>query len=177
MGLELWEEFEGGLPDVIVYPTGGGVGLIGMWKGFEELAAMGLIGSKRPRMIAAQADGCQPIVKAFKAHASASVMFENASTVAAGLRVPKPLGDFLILEDLYASGGEAVAATDEELMAACRDMAVLEGVFGAPESGASLAAIQKLVALEKIGRDESVVLFSTGGGYKYGEAWRAALEK
>jgi threonine synthase len=175
MGYELWEEFDGALPDVIVYPTGGGVGLIGMWKAFEELEAMGLIDSKRPRMIAAQAEGCAPIVRAFNQHANTSEKWENATTVASGLRVPKALGDFLILEDLYASHGDAVAASDEELMAACREMARLEGILGAPESGAGLAAIQKLLIAGKIGRDESVVLFSTGGGYKYLEAWQSAL--
>jgi threonine synthase len=175
MGYELWEELNGTLPDVIVYPTGGGVGLIGMWKAFEELEAMGLSGTRRPRMIAAQAAGCAPIVRAFEQHAPASDRWENAATVAAGLRVPKPLGDFLILADVYASGGEAVAATDEELMAACRDMARLEGILGAPESGAALAAIQKLVAQGKIARGESVVLFNTGSGYKYLEAWQAVV--
>jgi threonine synthase len=175
MGYELWEEFDGQLPDVIVYPTGGGVGLIGMWKAFEELEAMRLIDSRRPRMIAAQAEGCAPIVRAFEKHAGVSEKWENASTVAAGLRVPKALGDFLILEDIYASHGEAVAATDSELMAACRNIARLEGMLAAPESGAGMAAIQKLVAAKKIGRDETVVLFSTGGGYKYMEAWQTAL--
>jgi len=175
MGYELWEEFGGTLPDVIVYPTGGGVGLIGMWKAFEELAAMGLIDGKRPRMISAQAAGCAPIVRAFEQHAATSEKWEHASTVASGLRVPKALGDFLILEDIYASHGEAVAATDTELMDACREMARLEGILGAPESGAGLAAIQKLVSAKKIGRDETVVLFSTGGGYKYTEAWQSAL--
>ena len=109
MGYELWEEFGGKLPDVIIYPTGGGVGLIGMWKAFEELEAMGFIGGERPRMISAQAAGCAPIVQAFEQHRDSSDFFENAATVASGLRVPKPLGDFLILADLYASGGEAVA--------------------------------------------------------------------
>jgi threonine synthase len=175
MGYELWEEFDGTLPDVIVYPTGGGVGLIGMWKAFDELEAMGLVDSRRPRMIAAQAEGCAPIVKAFEQHAAVSVKWENAATVAAGLRVPKALGDFLILEDIYASNGVAVAVSDAELMAACRDMARLEGIFAAPESGAGLAAIQKLVAAKKIERNETVVLFSTGGGYKYVEAWNSAI--
>src|SRR5215213_9878414 len=129
MGYELWEEFGGKLPDVIVYPTGGGVGLIGMWKAFEELEAMGLAGNARPRMISAQAAGCAPIVQAFEQRRDSSEFFENAATVASGLRVPKPLGDFLILGDLYASGGQAVAATDAEMLAACRDMAALEGIF------------------------------------------------
>ena len=176
MGYELWEEFGGELPDVIVYPTGGGVGLIGMWKAFEELEAMGLIGRERPRMIAAQAAGCAPIVTAFERHSASSDFFTNAATLASGLRVPKPLGDFLILADLYASHGEAVAATDDEMLAACREMAALEGVFAAPEGGAGLVAVEKLVADRKIQRDETVVLFNTGSGYKYVEAWQAALE-
>ncbi len=175
MGYELWEEFDQSLPDVIVYPTGGGVGLIGMWKAFEELEAMGLLRGKRPRMISAQAAGCAPIVRAFEQHAGVSVKWENAETVASGLRVPKALGDFLILEDLYASGGEAIAATDDELMTACKAIARLEGILAAPESGAGMAAIQKLVAAKKISADETVVLFSTGGGYKYLEAWNAAM--
>ena len=177
MGYELWEEFGGKLPDVIVYPTGGGVGLIGMWKAFEELEAMGFIGGERPRMISAQAAGCAPIVQAFEQHRDSSEFFENASTVASGLRVPKPLGDFLILADLYASGGEAVPATDDEMLAACRDMAAFEGIFAAPEGGAGLVATTKLVKAKKIHDTDTVVLFNTGSGYKYLEAWQAALEK
>jgi threonine synthase len=175
MGYELWEEFGGRLPDVIVYPTGGGVGLIGMWKAFEELEAMGLAGSHRPRMIAAQAEGCAPIVKAFECRAAVSERWDHAATVAAGLRVPKALGDFLILADIYASNGEAVAVGDEALMTACREMARLEGIFAAPEGGAGLVAIQRLVEQRRIGARESVVLFNTGSGHKYLEAWNAAL--
>ena len=175
MGYELWEAFNGALPDVIVYPTGGGVGLIGMWKAFDELEAMGLTGRQRPRMIAAQAAGCAPIVRAFEQHADASVKWEDAATVAAGLRVPKALGDFIILADIYASRGEAVAVSDDALMAACRDMARLEGIFAAPEGGAGLAAIERLVHDGKIAGDESVVLFNTGSGYKYLEAWQSAV--
>jgi threonine synthase len=177
MGYELWEEFGGKLPDVIIYPTGGGVGLIGMWKAFEELETMGCIGGERPRMIAAQAAGCAPIVKAFEQHGERSEFWNNAATLASGLRVPKPLGDFLILADLYASHGEAVSATDDEMLAACRDMAALEGIFAAPEGGAGLVAARKLVEKKKIQRDETVVLFNTGSGYKYTEAWQAALER
>jgi len=176
MGYELWEEFGGELPDVIVYPTGGGVGLIGMCKAFDELEAMGLAGSARPRMIAVQADGCAPIVRAFEAHAGASEFWQGAATVASGLRVPKALGDFIILADLYATGGEAVAVADDDLMRACRDLARLEGVFAAPEGGAGLAAVERLVAAGRIARGESVVVFNTGSGYKYLEAWQAALE-
>jgi len=174
MGYELWEDFGGELPDVIVYPTGGGVGLIGMWKAFEELEAMGFIGNERPRMIAVQAAGCAPIVRAFEKHADVSEFWNDAATVASGLRVPKALGDFIVLADVYASGGEAVAATDDELMRACAALAELEGVFAAPEGGAGLVAVEKLVAVGKIARDERVVVFNTGSGYKYLEAWRAA---
>jgi threonine synthase len=175
MGYELWEQFDGALPDVIVYPTGGGVGLIGMWKAFEELETIGLIDSRRPRMIAAQAAGCAPIVRAFEHRANSSERWENAATLAAGLRVPKPLGDFLILADIYASLGAAVSTNDDEIMEACRELARLEGILAAPESGAGLAAIRTLVSEKKIGRDESVVLFNTGAGYKYSEAWQSAL--
>lgn len=175
MGYELWEDFGGSLPDVIVYPTGGGVGLIGMWKAFAELEAMGRIGKERPRMISAQAAGCAPIVRAFERHEEKSEFWNNAATVASGLRVPKALGDFLILEGVYRSGGAAVAASDDEMMRACRLMAELEGIFAAPEGGAGLAAIQKLVDRGKIKRDEKVVLFNTGSGYKYVEAWQTAL--
>jgi threonine synthase len=140
-----------------------------------KILSVSLTGSRRPRMIAAQAAGCAPIVRAFDRRAPASEAWEHAATVAAGLRVPKPLGDFLILAGVYASGGQAVAIDDEELMAACRDMARLEGILAAPEGGAGLAAIQQLVARGQIARGESVVLFNTGSGYKYLEAWQAAL--
>jgi threonine synthase len=176
MGYELWEQLGGALPDVIVYPTGGGVGLIGMWKAFEELEAMGCIGRERPRMIAAQAAGCAPIVRAFEQGAATSEKWEQAETVAAGLRVPKALGDFIILADIYASRGDAVAATDQELMDACRDIARLEGILAAPESGAGLVAVRKLARRGRIAPDETVVLFNTGSGYKYLEAWQAALD-
>ena len=175
MGYELAEQFNWRLPEVIVYPTGGGTGLIGMWKAFEELETMGLTGSDRPRMIAAQAAGCAPIVRAFEQHGGTSEFFSDAATIASGLRVPKPLGDFLILDHLYASHGEAVSASDDEMLAACRSMAELEGIFAAPEGGAGLVAGRKLAGQKKIQRDETVVLFNTGSGYKYVEAWQAAL--
>jgi threonine synthase len=177
MGYELWEQFGGSLPDVIVYPTGGGVGLIGMWKAFEELEAMGLVDRQRPRMIAAQASGCAPIVRAFEQKAAASEKWSPATTLAAGLRVPKPLGDFIILAALYASNGDAVCVTDDESMSSCRDLARFEGILAAPEGGAGLAAIGKLAASGKINPEESVVLFNTGSGYKYLEAWQSAIRK
>ncbi len=175
MGYELWEGFEGHLPDVIVYPTGGGVGLIGMWKAFEEMETMGWIGKERPRMVVAQAAGCAPVVKAFEDHSDHTEFWKDARTIASGLRVPKALGDFLILKSVYDSHGEAVAATDDEMMTACRDMAALEGIFAAPEGGAGLVAVKKLVDGGKIQADETVVVFNTGSGYKYTEAWQAAL--
>jgi len=175
MGYELWEQFGGPLPDVIVYPTGGGVGLIGMWKAFDELESMGHIGLARPRMVAAQAAGCAPIVRAFEAGSATSEFWENASTIASGLRVPKALGDFLILDALYASGGHAVAVSDEELLRSCRQLAELEGILAAPESGAGLAAVATLTARGLVGPRETVVIFNTGSGYKYPEAWERAL--
>jgi threonine synthase len=176
MGYELWEQLEGELPEVIVYPTGGGVGLIGMWKAFDELETMGLIGPRRPRMVAVQAEGCAPIVRAFEVGAETSEHWSGAATVAAGLRVPKALGDFLILAALYASAGEAVAVGDAELMGASRTLARLEGIFAAPEGGAGIAAVARLTAAGKIAPDERVVVFNTGSGYKYLEAWGAALD-
>ena len=175
MGYELWEEFGGKLPDVIVYPTGGGVGLIGMWKAFEEMEAMGWIGMERPRMVTVQASGCAPIVEAFEKGDESADFWNNAATIASGLRVPKALGDFLILSALRASRGAAVAATDEQMLAACRDLASLEGIFAAPEGGATVVAIQKLLARGEVKPDETIVLFNTGTGYKYVEAWEAAL--
>jgi threonine synthase len=175
MGYELWEQLNGMLPDVIVYPTGGGVGLIGMWKAFAEMEEMGWIGKERPRMIAAQAAGCAPVVKAFERGARSVDFFSNAATIASGLRVPKPLGDFLILDYVRASHGEAVAATDSEMLAACREMAAFEGIFASPEGGACVVAIGKLLKVGKVQPDETVVLFNTGCGYKYAEAWQEAL--
>ncbi len=176
MAFELWEQFGGTLPHVIIYPTGGGVGLIGMWKAFEEMEAMGWIGLERPRMVSVQAAGCAPIVEALEKGGESAEFWENAATIASGLRVPKALGDFLILSALRASLGTAVAATDDEMLAAGRELAALEGILAAPEGAATLVAARKLVAQKWIEPGETVVLFNTGSGYKYSEAWRAALE-
>jgi threonine synthase len=176
MAFELWEQFAGELPDVVIYPTGGGVGLIGMWKAFDEMEAMGWIGPERPRMVSVQAAGCAPIVEAFEKGGESAEFWDHAATIAAGLRVPKPLGDYLILSALRASLGTAVAATDEEMLAAGRELAALEGIFAAPEGAATLVAARKLVAEKWIAPDETVVVFNTGSGYKYSEAWQAALE-
>jgi len=176
MGYELWEQFEGKIPDVILYPTGGGVGLIGMCKAFDEMQEMGWIGAERPRMVAVQATGCAPIVKAWEAHQSASQFFQNAATIASGLRVPGPLGDFLILRMLQQTNGTALAVSDEEMLEAGKELASLEGIFAAPEGAATVSAARKLAAAGWIKPEESIVLFNTGTGYKYSEAWQRALQ-
>jgi threonine synthase len=176
MGYELWEQFEGQLPDVILYPTGGGVGLIGMCKAFDEMQEMGWIGPERPRMVAVQATGCAPIVKAWEAHQASSQFFQNAATIASGLRVPGPLGDFLILRMLQQTKGTALAVSDEEMLQAGKELASLEGIFAAPEGAATVTAARKLAASGWIKPHEWVVLFNTGTGYKYSEAWQRALQ-
>src|SRR5215471_4171804 len=175
MGYELWEQFGGKLPDVIFYPTGGGVGLIGMCKAFDEMEEMGWIGSERPRMVAVQAEGCAPIAKAWKEERATSEFFPNAATVASGLRVPGPLGDVLILRMLKQTSGTALTVSDEEMMQAGRELGSLEGIFAAPEGAATVAAVRKLAASGWIKPNETVVLFNTGTGYKYSEAWERAL--
>ena len=175
MAYELFEQFDGRLPDAIIYPTGGGVGLIGMWKAFDEMQALGWIGRERPRMVVVQASGCAPIVKAFEQNATASEFWDGAATIASGLRVPKALGDFLVLNALRESRGIAVSATDDEMLAAARELAALEGLFVAPEGAATLVAARKLVAQKWLRPGDSVVLFNTGTGYKYSEAWERAL--
>jgi threonine synthase len=170
MGYELAEQFGWDLPDVILYPTGGGTGLIGMWKAFDEMEHMGWIGSTRPRMVSVQASGCAPIVRAFEAGAEAADEFENAHTVAAGLRVPKAIGDFLILRAVRASHGTAIAVEDDELIEGVRTVAETEGIFAAPEGGACVAALQHLAETGWVSRDERIVIFNTGTGVKYLEA-------
>jgi threonine synthase len=167
MGYEIAEQMNWKLPQGIIYPTGGGVGMIGMWKAFDELEKLGWIGAERPKMVTVQAAGCAPIVKAWEAGKSVSEMWEGAVTFAAGLRVPKAYGDYLILDILKKSGGAAVAATDEEILAAMRSWASVEGIFAAPEGAASLVAYQKLLASGFFRADDTVVLFNTGSAYKY----------
>jgi threonine synthase len=171
MGYELAEQMGWSLPDAIFYPTGGGVGLIGMWKAFAELEALGWIGPKRPKMIAVQAEGCQPIVRAFEQGAERSEFFEGARTVSSGLRVPKPLGDFLILRAVRESGGTAIAVSDAESLDAGVELATNEGVFVAPEGAACVAALRKLLASGFLKPDESIVIYNTGAGLKYLEAY------
>src|SRR5438105_2153592 len=176
MGYELWEQFGGKLPHVIFYPTGGGVGLIGMCKAFDELQEMGKIGRERPRMVAVQADGCAPIVKAWEANQHSAQFFQNAATIASGLRVPGPLGDQLILRMLRQTNGTAIAVTDKEMLYAGRELASLAGIFAAPEGAATVVAARILAASGWIKPHETAVLFNTGTGYKYSEAWEKALK-
>lgn len=176
MGYELWEQFGGKLPDVIIYPTGGGVGLIGMCKAFDEMQEMGWIGASRPRMVSVQAAGCAPIVKAWEAHRESSEFFQNAATLASGLRVPGALGDFIILRMLRQTNGTALSVTDEEMLEAGKQLASLEGIFAAPEGAATVAAARKLANSGWIKPNETAVLFNTGTGYKYSEAWQRALQ-
>src|SRR3989440_2235297 len=171
MGYELAELFDWELPDVIMYPTGGGTGLIGMWKAFDEMEQMGWIGSKRPRMVTVQASGCAPIVRAFEEGKRFADEFPNAQTTASGLRVPKAIGDFLIINALPASGGTALAVTDEELIDATKEIGAAEGIFCAPEGAACLPALKKMLTNGSVKPNERVVLFNTGSGVKYIECF------
>ena len=174
LGYELAEQLDWELPDVIVYPTGGGTGLIGMWKAFAEMEEMGWIGPKRPRMVTVQASGCAPIVGAFRSGERFAAEAKDAHTVASGLRVPKAIGDFLILDAIRASGGDAIAVTDAELLAGVREIGETEGIFAAPEGGACVPAARELVASGGIRPGDTVVLFNTGSGVKYIDAFTSA---
>jgi threonine synthase len=167
MGYEIAEQLGWKLPDAIIYPTGGGTGLIGMWKAFQEMEVMGFVGPGRPRMYAVQAEGCAPIVKAFSEGRDAAEPWPDAKTLAHGLRVPSAIGDFLILRALRESRGAAIAVSDDELIQGVKDAAANEGLFMAPEGGACVAALRKLRASGHVSADDSVVIFNTGTGYKY----------
>ena len=172
MGYELAEQFDWELPEVVIYPTGGGTGLIGMWKAFDEMEQMGWIGPERPRMISVQAEGCAPIVRAYSAGDEHAEPWINAETIAAGLRVPAAVGDFLMLKAIRDSGGCALSVTDEELMASASKMAAAVGSFPAPEGAATLSALEKLIAQNLVSERERVVLFNTGTGLKYIELFQ-----
>ena len=171
MGYEVAEQLDWKLPDAIFYPTGGGVGIIGMWKAFDEMEALGWIGGQRPKMISVQVEGCQPVVRAFERGEARTQFWENAATVAAGLRVPKPLGDFLILEAVRASRGTALAVSDAELLDAGIQLARTEGIFVAPEGATCVAALEKLLASGFLKPAERIVIYNTGAGLKYLEAY------
>jgi threonine synthase len=167
MGYELAEQFGWELPDVILYPTGGGTGLIGMWKSFREMEALGWIGRARPRMVSVQSSGCAPIVRAFEHGARVAEPWQNARTIASGLRVPRAIGDFLILEALYRSLGTAEAADDQELVDAIRLCGKLEGIFLCPEAAACIPVLRRLVGKGWVAEAEKIVLFNTASGLKY----------
>jgi threonine synthase len=174
MGYELAEQLGWRLPDWIIYPTGGGTGLVGMWKAFEELEAIGWIErGRRPKMVSVQATGCAPIVRAFEQGTDKAAPWENAHTAADGLRVPRAIGDFLILRAVRESGGTALAVSDAEMIDDMLEIGRLEGISAAPEGGAALTAVRKLVAEGRIKRDETVVLFNTGGALKYLDVLRS----
>ncbi len=167
LGYELAEQFGWTLPDVVIYPTGGGTGLVGMWKAFDEMEELGWIGSERPRMVSVQSTGCAPMVRAFERGDEFAEPWEGGRTVADGLRVPAAVGDFLILRALRESGGTALAVSDEEMLDGVRLMARSEGVFGAPEGGATVAALRELLKTGAVDPGEQIVLFNTGAGVKY----------
>lgn len=166
MGYELFEQL-GRLPDVIVYPTGGGTGMVGMWKAFDEMEELGWIGAERPRMVSIQSTGCAPIVRAWEEGAESATPWENARTVASGLRVPAAIGDFLILEAVRASGGVAVAVPDEAMVEGVELMGRTTGVFGSAEGGGTVAAVTLMLEQGHLHPDEEIVLFNTGSGLKY----------
>src|SRR5580698_5218794 len=171
MGYEVAEQMDWELPDAIFYPTGGGVGMIGMWKAFEEMEKLGWISRHRPKMIAVQTEGCAPIIRAFEEGEPRSRFFENAQTIASGLRVPKALGDFLVLDAVRASGGTAIAVSDDEMLDAGIQLASDEGIYAAPEGAACVSAAQKLLASGFLKSTDRIVLYNTGSGLKYPEAY------
>ncbi len=180
MGYEVAEQLNWELPDAIFYPTGGGVGLIGMWKAFDEMEQLGWLGKtagyKRPKMIAVQASGCAPVVKAWNEHKPVAEMWQNAQTSAAGLRVPKPYADYIILDILKQSGGTAIAVSDAQIFQAVEEWASQEGVFASPEGAASLAAYKILLEQKFLKPTDKVVLFNTGSGLKYIDVIAQALK-
>lgn len=167
MGLEIAEQFNWELPDAILYPTGGGVGIIGIMKALQELRAIGWVEGPLPKLIAVQAEGCSPIVKAYNEGKKESQFFEGAETLAEGIRVPKALGDFLVLDAIYETGGTAVSVTDEEIMRALNLVARSEGLFICPEGAAAVAGAEKLLQSGFLRPEEKVVILNTGSGMKY----------
>ena len=178
MGYEVAEQLEWSLPDWIIYPTGGGTGMVGMWKAFEEMERIGwLTSGRRPKMVSVQAEHCAPIVRAFDQGAERSEMWHGAHTLADGLRVPKAVGDFLVLRAVRESGGTAVAVRDADMVVGMRDLGRLEGISAAPEGGAALQAVKQLRDAGVIERDDSVVIFNTGGALKYLDVLAPALDR
>jgi threonine synthase len=176
MGYELVEQLGWEYPDAVFYPTGGGVGLIGMWKAFQELEELGWVTGKRPKMIAVQAAGCAPVARAFDQGEAVSQMWQDAATFASGLRVPKPYGDYIILDAVRESGGTVVALTDERILASLKDWASHEGVLMSPEGAAATAAYDHLIGAGFLSSSDRVVLFNTGSGNKYTDVLAQALQ-
>jgi len=171
MGYEIVEQLNWEVPDVIIYPTGGGIGVIAMWKAFQEMEDMGWIGKKRPRIVVVQATGCAPITKAFEEGTEFATPWKDPKTIAGGLRVPAALGDFLVLKAVRESGGLSLNVTDEEMLESNKVIGSHTGIFGAPEAGACWAALKKLVAQNWLKKDETIVMFNTGTGLKYTHCW------
>jgi threonine synthase len=178
MGYELAEQFEFSLPDVIIYPTGGGTGLIGMWKAFDEMEKMGwLKGDGKPRMVSVQAEGCAPIIRAYEEGKDAAEEWQQPKTLAAGLRVPGAIGDFLMLRAIRESSGSAIAVSDEELINDTKELASKEGIFSSPEGGAALSCLRELIRRGEVRSADRIVLFITGSGYKYLDVLEQAFEQ
>ena len=175
MGYEIVEQLDFEVPDVIIYPTGGGTGIIGIWKAFEEMETLGWIGAERPRMVCVQAEGCSPLVNAYKKGEEFADPIPNPSTLAAGLRVPAAVGDFLVIRAVRDSGGTALTVDDEQMVSSVQDMARLEGIFPAPEGGATLSALTLLLDSGEVNRDDRVVLLNTGSALKYLDVLGPAL--
>jgi len=175
MAYEVFEQLGGRLPEAMIYPTGGGTGLIGMWKALDEMTELGWIGKERPRMFSVQSTGCAPMVRAFQSHAERAVEWPDPDTLASGLRVPSAVGDFLILRAVYQSHGSALAVEDAEMLKAVRELAETEGLITSPEGGATLAALKHLRQDQVLDGSETVVLFLTATGYKYLEALQQAI--
>lgn len=171
MAFEVVEQLDWTVPDIMIYPTGGGTGIVGMWKAFDELESLGLIGSDRPRMVSVQSSGCAPIVKAFQEKKKKASFWENAQTFAPGLRVPAAIGDYLILKAIYESRGTAIEATDSEIFSAMRKLARTEGIMQSPEGAATYAALQKLGESGFASPSDSIILFGTGSGLIYPTLW------
>ena len=167
MGYEIAEQMNWSLPDVILYPTGGGTGIVGMWKAFSEMEAMGWLGKARPKMFAIQSEGCAPIVKAFRDGSEFAELWPDASTLAAGIRVPVAIGDYLILQALRESGGGVETVSDDEILVNMKRVGALEGMFVCPEGAALVAALEKLLAAGTIDPQEKILLLNTGSGLKY----------
>lgn len=175
MGYEIVEQLGFEVPDVVIYPTGGGTGIVGIWKALDEMEQLGWIGSERPRMVCVQAEGCAPLVTAYNKGEEFADPFPNPKTLAAGMRVPAAVGDFLVIRAVRESGGTALTVTDDQMVDSVRDMSSFEGIFPAPEGGATLSALQLLLDSGEIGKDERVVLLNTGSAVKYLDVLGPAL--